>query len=90
MKTINWIRDEHKDWSFQFHLYKTSEAGAFELYLMPTPNYCPRAQIVSAILLASHYLIKNNGEIITLVPELYISWHAGVSFWKNYHSLNKN
>ena len=39
---------------------------------------------------SSHYLIKNNGEIITLVPELYISWHAGASFWKNYKSLNKN
>ena len=39
---------------------------------------------------SSHFLIKNNGEIMTLVPELYISWHAGVSFWKNYHSLNKN
>ena len=39
---------------------------------------------------SSHYLIKNNGEIVTLVPELFISWHAGVSFWKNYRSLNKN
>ena len=39
---------------------------------------------------SSHYLIKNNGEIVTLVPEPYISWHAGVSFWKNYQSLNKN
>ena len=39
---------------------------------------------------SSHYLIKNNGEISTLVPELYTSWHAGVSFWKNYQSLNKN
>ena len=39
---------------------------------------------------SSHYLIKNNGEIITLVPNLYIAWHAGVSFWKNYKSLNKN
>jgi len=39
---------------------------------------------------SSHYLIKNNGEIVNLVPELYISWHAGVSFWKNYLSLNKN
>ena len=39
---------------------------------------------------SSHYLIKNNGEIITLVPDLYIAWHAGVSFWKNYKSLNKN
>ena len=39
---------------------------------------------------SSHYLIKNNGEIITLVPELYIAWHAGLSFWKNFKSLNKN
>ena len=39
---------------------------------------------------SSHYLIKNNGDIITLVPELYIAWHAGVSFWKNYGYLNKN
>ena len=38
---------------------------------------------------SSHYLIKQTGEIITLVPDLYIAWHAGVSFWKNYHSLNK-
>ena len=39
---------------------------------------------------SSHYSIKYNGEIITLVPELYISWHAGVSFWKNFQSLNNN
>ena len=39
---------------------------------------------------SSHYFIKNNGEIITMVPELYIAWHAGVSFWKNFSSLNKN
>ena len=38
---------------------------------------------------SSHYLIKNNGEILTLVPELYIAWHAGVSFWKNYKFLIK-
>ena len=38
---------------------------------------------------SSHYLIKNNGEIITLVPEPYIAWHAGVSFWKNYQLMNK-
>ena len=37
-----------------------------------------------------HYLIKNNGEIIKLVPDLYIAWHAGKSSWKNYKSLNKN
>ncbi len=37
-----------------------------------------------------HYLIKNNGEIINLVPDLYIAWHAGKSSWKNYKSLNQN
>jgi N-acetylmuramoyl-L-alanine amidase len=39
---------------------------------------------------ASHYLIKKNGKVITLVPDLYIAWHAGISSWKNYKSLNKN
>ena len=38
---------------------------------------------------SSHYFIKNNGEIIALVPELYASWHAGISFWENYKSINK-
>ena len=37
-----------------------------------------------------HYLIKNNGEIVIIVPDLYEAWHAGVSSWKNYKSLNKN
>ena len=37
-----------------------------------------------------HYLIKQNGEIITLVPDLYTAWHAGKSIWKNYSSLNKD
>ena len=36
-----------------------------------------------------HYFIKNNGEIINLVPDLYIAWHAGVSAWKRYKFLNK-
>ena len=38
---------------------------------------------------SSHYFIKKNGEILNLVPELYISWHAGVSSWKNFKSMNK-
>ena len=37
-----------------------------------------------------HYLIKNNGKIMKLVPDLYIAWHAGKSSWKNYKSLNSN
>ena len=39
---------------------------------------------------SSHYLIKNNGQIVSIVPDLYIAWHAGVSFWKNFKSLNKH
>ncbi len=38
---------------------------------------------------SSHYFIKNNGEILNLVPDLYISWHAGVSAWENYKFINK-
>jgi len=37
-----------------------------------------------------HYLIKNNGEIIKMVPDLYVAWHAGISSWKNINSLNNN
>ncbi len=37
-----------------------------------------------------HYLIKNNGDIIKMVPETYQAWHAGISSWKKYKSLNKN
>jgi N-acetylmuramoyl-L-alanine amidase len=39
---------------------------------------------------SAHYLIKQNGEIITLVPDLYTAWHAGKSVWKNYSYLNKD
>jgi len=39
---------------------------------------------------SSHYFIKNNGKIITLVPELYVSWHAGISSWQKYKSINKH
>ena len=39
---------------------------------------------------SSHYFIKHNGKIITLVPELYISWHAGISSWQNYKLINKH
>ena len=37
-----------------------------------------------------HYLITNSGEFINLVPDLYISWHAGKSKWKKIKSLNSS
>jgi N-acetylmuramoyl-L-alanine amidase len=39
---------------------------------------------------SSHYLIKKNGDIVIMVPDLYVAWHAGKSSWKSFKSLNKN
>ena len=39
---------------------------------------------------SSHYFIRSNGDILTLVPDLYIGWHAGISCWKNDKSINKH
>ena len=38
---------------------------------------------------SAHYFIKNNGTIVNMVPDDYVAWHAGVSNWKNFKSLNK-
>ena len=35
-----------------------------------------------------HYFIKKNGEILKMVPDLYIAWHAGISSWKKDKFLN--
>ena len=37
---------------------------------------------------SSHYFIKNNGQVLNLVPDLYKAWHAGNSGWKKFKSLN--
>ena len=36
-----------------------------------------------------HYFIKNNGETSVMVPDLYVAWHAGKSYWRKFQSLNK-
>ena len=38
---------------------------------------------------SAHYFIKQNGNILNLVPDLYEAWHAGKSRWKKYKYLNK-
>ena len=35
-----------------------------------------------------HYFIKKNGDIVKIVPDLYIAWHAGISSWKKDKFLN--
>ena len=37
---------------------------------------------------SSHYFVKDNGEVLNLIPDLYTAWHAGVSNWKKFKSLN--
>ena len=37
-----------------------------------------------------HYFIDKNANLIQLVPDLYIAWHAGKSYWKNSKLLNKS
>ena len=39
---------------------------------------------------SAHYFIKKNGEIVSLVPDRYVAWHAGISSWKKFKLLNKN
>ena len=38
---------------------------------------------------SSHYFIKSDGKILSLVPDLYQAWHAGKSNWKGLKYLNK-
>ena len=39
---------------------------------------------------STNYFIKRSGEIIIMVPDLYAAWHAGISQWEKYKSLNKH
>ena len=36
-----------------------------------------------------HYLIDRNGQILKMVDNNKVAWHAGKSKWKNYNNLNK-
>ena len=36
-----------------------------------------------------HYLINRKGDIIQMVEDRKIAWHAGKSKWKNFENLNK-
>ena len=37
-----------------------------------------------------HYLINRKGEIIRMVNDLKIAWHAGKSKWKKFTNLNNS
>ena len=37
-----------------------------------------------------HYLIDNNGNIIQMVNDQDVAWHAGISYWNGKKNLNSN
>jgi len=37
-----------------------------------------------------HYLINRKGQIIQMVQDMNIAWHAGKSKWKKFKNLNNN
>ena len=41
-------------------------------------------------MVSCHYYIDQKGQVIQMVPDLYVAWHAGKSFWKNEKNLNKS
>ena len=57
---------------------------------MRNENHAIKRLINPKSKVSCHYLIRNDGKIVVLVPDLYIAWHAGVSSWKKYKFLNKN
>ncbi|MEC9291886.1 MAG: N-acetylmuramoyl-L-alanine amidase [Pseudomonadota bacterium] len=45
---------------------------------------CPQAKV------SCHYYIDQQGQLIQMVAETQVAWHAGVSAWRDDVSLNKN
>ncbi len=37
---------------------------------------------------SAHYVIKENGEILQLVDDKKVAWHAGTSYWQGLEKLN--
>ena len=37
-----------------------------------------------------HYFIDRKGQVLRMVDENKVAWHAGKSKWKNFNNLNKN
>ena len=35
-----------------------------------------------------HYYITKSGKLIQMVPDLYVAWHAGKSYWGKHKSIN--
>ena len=40
-------------------------------------------------IVSCHYYINESGNLIQMVPDLYIAWHAGISRWEKFKFLNR-
>ena len=82
------------NYSPNFNLRKRSNSQlkylVFHYTGMASENAAIRKLTNSKSKVSCHYFIKTNGEIVQIVPDLYIAWHAGISSWKNDKNLNSN
>ena len=83
-----------QNYSINFDEFKRSPEGIVYVIFHYTGMVSEKKAIERLVNKSSkvscHYFIKSNGKILTLVPDLYIAWHAGISSWKNKKHLNKN
>ena len=73
-------RDAAVDMLILHYTGMRSAAEAIERLRDPDP---PTGRPVS-----SHYVVDEDGAVVSLVPEARRAWHAGVSFWRGARALN--
>ena len=82
-----------KNYSFNFSLPKRQKKLIKFIIIhytgMKSEKSAIRKLINSSSKVSSHYFIKNSGQIINMVPDLYVAWHAGKSNWGKYNLLNR-
>tara|TARA_B100000886_G_scaffold292994_1_gene219030 strand:+ start:120 stop:851 length:732 start_codon:yes stop_codon:yes gene_type:complete len=80
-------------YSLNFDTIKRKKKDIKYLVFHYTGMKCEKSAIKRLIDIKSkvscHYFIKKNGSIVNMVPDMYVSWHAGISFWKNFKGINK-
>jgi len=68
---------------------RTSKIEYIILHYTEIPLQDALARLISAKSeVSAHYLIKKDGEVLQLVDDYKIAWHAGKSSWKNFTHLN--
>jgi len=70
---------------------RTNKIEYIILHYTEIPLQDALARLISAKSeVSAHYLIKKDGEVLQLVDDYKIAWHAGKSSWKNFTHLNRH